>query len=259
MPDQPEPHIIHNQVTDQLRARVSVRAFTDRPVDDTVRASVLDAGTQAPTAGDQQLYTIIDVHDQAEKDTLSRLCDNQPFIAHAPMVLILVADCHKWPATYEVAGACPRQPGVGDLMLAVEDAAIAAQNVVTAAWSYGLGSCYVGDVMERCDEMRDLLHLPEHTFPAVMLVLGYPTAQQQARPKPARAPMGAIVCRDAYREPDEAVCRELVSRRVPMGTTFEDWVSAFHERKYDSTFAREMTRSVGEYLEAFDAAGAEKV
>jgi nitroreductase len=255
MPKQLEPRAIHNQVTDQLRARVSVRAFTDRPVDDTVRASILDAATQAPTAGDQQLYTIIDVHDQAEKDTLSRFCDGQPFIARAPMVLVFVADCHKWPATYEVAGAHPRRPGVDDLMLAVEDAAIAAQNAVTAAWPYGLGSCYIGDVMERCDEMRDLLHLPEHAFPAVMLVLGYPTAQQKARPKPARAPMGAIVCRDTYREPDEATCRELVSRRVPAGKSFEEWVAAFHARKYDSAFAREMTRSVGEYLTAYDASG----
>jgi nitroreductase len=117
------------------------------------------------------------------------------------MVLVFVADCHKWPATYEVAGAYPRRPGVGDLMLAVEDAAIAAQNAVTAAWSYGLGSCYIGDVMERCDETRDLLHLPEHVFPAVMLVLGYPTAQQKAR-------VGTGMTRSSRtaRRPDAGAC-----------------------------------------------------
>ena len=79
-----------------------------------------------------------------------------------------------------------RAPGAGDVMLAASDAAIAAQNAVTAAWSLSVGSCYIGDVMERCEEHREMLNLPPHVFPAAMLVLGYPTEQQARRPKPER-------------------------------------------------------------------------
>ena len=48
----------------------------------------------------------------------------------------------NWYDTYLEAGCTPRKPGAGDLMLAVTDAAIAAQNAVVAAESFGIGSCY---------------------------------------------------------------------------------------------------------------------
>ena len=43
--------------------------------------------------------------------------------------------------SYAEAGCAPRAPGPGDLLLAVADACIAAQNAVTAAESLGLGRC----------------------------------------------------------------------------------------------------------------------
>lgn len=66
-------------------------------------------------------------------------------------------------------------------MLAVTDTAIAAQNAVVAAESFGIGSCYIGDIMENCEEQRKLLQLPEYVFPAVMIVFGWPTKQQMKR------------------------------------------------------------------------------
>ena len=47
-------------------------------------------------------------------------------------------------------------------MLAITDTAIAAQNAVVAAESLGIGSCYIGDIMENCEEQRRLLQLPEY-------------------------------------------------------------------------------------------------
>lgn len=64
------------------------------------------------------------------------------------------------------AGSEPRKPDVGDLMLAVSDAVIAAQNAVVAAESFGIGSCYIGDIIENYEEQRRLLQLPEYVFPA---------------------------------------------------------------------------------------------
>lgn len=78
-------------------------------------------------------------------------------------------------------------------MLAVTDTAIAAQNAVVAAESFGIGSCYIGDIMENCDTQRSLLHLPDYVFPAVMLVFGWPTQQQKDRVKPQRCAMEHIV------------------------------------------------------------------
>ena len=52
-----------NEVIWQLAARRSVRAFEDRDIPGEVRAAILEAAAQAPTAGNQQLYTILDVTD----------------------------------------------------------------------------------------------------------------------------------------------------------------------------------------------------
>ena len=149
-----------NQTIKELFERKSVRVFEDREISYEDKQLILEAAAMAPTAGNQQLYTILDITDQALKDALVKNCDNQPFIADAKMVLIFCADCKKWYDGFIAAGSEPRKPGVGDLLLAVSDTNIAAQNAVTAAWSLGIGSCYIGDIMENYEENRELLGLP---------------------------------------------------------------------------------------------------
>ena len=121
-----------NIVMQQLYDRKSVRSFTDREISPQDADHILTAATMAPTAGNQQLYTILNITDPQLKESLSRSCDNQPFIAEGKLVLIFCADCRKWYKAFRCAGCAPRQPGEGDLMLAVCDAMIAAQNAVVS-------------------------------------------------------------------------------------------------------------------------------
>lgn len=239
-----------NEVIRQLMARKSIRVYEEREIPSQAREAILLAAANAPTAGNQQLYTIIDVTDQQLKDQLSQSCDHQPFIAQGKMVLVFCADCRKWYNAFRAAGCTPRRPGVGDLMLAVTDTAIAAQNAVTAAESLGIGSCYIGDIMESCEIHREMLHLPPFVFPCCMLVLGYPTQQQMERKKPERAQMRHIVHENGYRDMDGAELEEMLRYKAgekPYG----DWIAAFCNRKFNSDFAREMSRSVSEYLRDF--------
>ena len=240
-----------NSVIQSLFDRKSIRVFTDREITPEEKDLILRSAVQAPTAGNQQLYTIIDVTDQAVKDILVKTCDNQPFIASAKMVLIFCADCKKWYDAFRFAGCEPRQPWVGDLALAISDATIAAQNAVVAAESLGIGSCYIGDIMENCEQHRELLKLPKYVFPCCMLVFGYPTEQQQERKKPLRSPMDSIVHENHYHEMDAAELEAMLDIRVAPGNTYENWITAFCKRKYNSDFSREMNRSVSEYLKDF--------
>lgn len=239
-----------NETIKQLYERKSVRVFTDKEISQEDKRLILEAATMAPTAGNQQLYTILDITDQALKEKLVKTCDNQPFIAQAKLVMIFCADCKKWYDGFKEAGCEPRNPGVGDLMLAVSDANIAAQNAVTAAWSLGIGSCYIGDIMENCEEQREMLHLPEYVFPAAMLVFGYPTEQQKERTKPERVELSHVVHENGYREMDAEELRGMFSSKAG-SRTYEDYMKPFCERKYNSEFSREMTRSVRKYLEDF--------
>jgi len=228
-----------------------MRVFTDREITSEEKAAILEAAVNAPTAGNQQLYTILDITSQDIKEELVKTCDNQPFIASAKMVLIFCADCRKWYNAFKTSGCAPRNPGVGDLMLAVSDANIAAQNAVTAAQSLGIGSCYIGDIMENCEAQRKLLNLPEYVFPAAMIVFGWPTEQQMQRPKPERVAMKHIVHENVYREMDGNELREMFEPRCKT-RAYEEWMQAFCDRKYNSDFSREMSRSVEEYLKDFE-------
>ena len=202
----------NNAILSALSARKSVRVFTPDPVTPDERAAILNAAFQAPTAGNQQLYTILDITDPALKATLADLCDHQPFC-------------------------------------------IAAQNAVVAAESLGIGSCYIGDVLENAEAMRDALHLPQYVVPACMLVFGRPTEQQQRRPKPARFAEQAVVCENVYtdRTPDE-LRADFAAKAAANGQldyNFDKAVQAFCKRKYASDFSREMTRSAEIYWKEF--------
>lgn len=238
-----------NEIIKALAVRKSVRSYTDREISSDCKEQILRAATEAPTAGNQQMYTILDITSQELKDKLSVTCDNQPFIATGKMVLIFCADFHKWYQAFTLAGCSPRRPGPGDFLLAVEDAAIAAQNAVTAAESLGIGSCYIGDIMENYELHRELLHLPEFVFPALMLVFGYPTPQQQEREKPKRAALDFIVHENAY--PDfspEEICQNIADLK---GSDFDQWMQRFCQRKYQADFSLEMSRSVATALKEF--------
>lgn len=239
------------EVIRQLHARKSMRVFTERDITAEEKKAILEAAVQAPSAGNQQLYTILDITDQRIKNALVDTCDHQPMIAEAKMVLVFCADCKKWYDAYLATGCQPRKPGVGDLMLAVCDTMLAAQNAVTAAESLGIGSCYVGDVMENCENQQELLHLPEYVFPVGMLIFGFPTEQQMKRPKPERVALEYVVHENGYQPLSDAQLEEMWT---PRGGTksYTEWMQAFCNRKYNSDFSREMTRSVAKYLEQFE-------
>ena len=239
-----------NDMIQQLIDRKSVRMFEDREISEEIVEEILTAAVNAPTAGNQQLYTIIRITDPEIKKRLSESCDHQPFIAEGKLVLVFCADCLKWYDAFRISGCDPREPGVGDLLLAVDDTLIAAQNAVTAAESYGIGSCYIGDILENIETQREILHLPEYVFPAAMLVFGYPTEQQKNRKKPERSDLKFIVQENCYHRHTADELEDMLAYKSGE-MVYEEWMKAFCERKYNSDFSREMTRSVGKALRQF--------
>ena len=232
-----------NAVIQSLLDRKSVRAYTGEHIPEADVRTILHAAVQAPTAGNQQLYTILRITDPEKKHALSVSCDNQPFIEKADLVLVFLADCRKWFRAYKEAGAEPRMPGPGDLMLAAEDAMIAAENAVTAAESLGIGSCYIGDIMENIETQREILNLPKYVFPAGLLVFGYPTEQQKEREKPKRADLSYIVQENEYHDFSGEELRKMFSERAGE-RGFDEWMKAFCAFKYNSDFSKEMQRSL---------------
>jgi nitroreductase len=255
-----------NHVMDVLMKRKSVRAYEDREISPEVRAEILTAALRAPTAGNLMLYSILDVTDQAIKDKLAVTCDHQPFIARAPMVWVFLADYQRWYDYFlacDVEGLCARKklplqkPQEGDLFLACCDALIAAQNAVIAAESLGIGSCYIGDIMEQYETHKQIFNLPKYVFPICMLVFGYPTQQQKDRAYTTRFDEKFIMFGNQYHRLNQEEFKAMFARHqknLPKGKTMEgiDNVGqAMYLQKFGADFSMEMRRSVREILKTW--------
>ena len=247
-----------NEIIRLLDARCSTRAYDPAPPTEEEKLAILHAAMRAPTAGNQMLYSVLEIEDQALKERLAVICDDQPFIARAPWVLLFVADWQKWMDLFAVCGCddlpgVPQgaTPGLGDLMMACSDALIAAQNAVVAAESLGIGSCYIGDIMELGETLAELLDLPRYTFPAAMLCLGRPKVRLHRTERYEKH----VVHKDRYRRlPTVAlrqVSRELDDlhgvRETRDGIT--GCVQDVYARKFTADFSVEMNRSVSWWLE----------
>lgn len=243
-----------NEVIKSLSQRKSVRQYEERPISDEDKRIIFDAALQAPTAGNMTLYSVIDVTDKKLKETLAVTCDNQPFIATAPLVLVFCADYHRWyEAFIKCAGQDIRKPSYGDFLLATADAIIAAQNCVVAAESLGIGSCYIGDITENYEKHKELLGLPEHVVPAAMLCFGYPTENQKVRQKPARFKAEDIFFENSYDESKAGKMKEMLmeKQKLESDERYNDWLYKFCKRKWDCDFSAEMSRSCKVMIDDF--------
>lgn len=65
----------------------------------------------------------------------------------------------------------------------VADCYLGAQNMVNAIESLGLGSLYLGSILNDSKRMIEILDLPELTFPILGLAFGYPNDNPQLKPR----------------------------------------------------------------------------
>ena len=233
-----------NETLELLMKRKSVRVFEERPIGPEEKQAILSAAMRAPTAGNSMLYSILDITDQTLKDKLAVTCDHQPFIAKAPLVLVFLADYRRWYRKFQQAG-CENVPAprLSDLILATNDTVIAAHAACVAAESLGIGSCYIGDIIEQWEQHQEMFHLPKYVAPVSMLVFGYPTQQQKDRPQTSRFPQKMIVMENGYHDLTDEELQEYYPN---------DKAQAFFNRKYISDFSWEMARSAEEILKNWE-------
>ncbi|MDS0526720.1 nitroreductase family protein [Clostridium sp. SHJSY1] len=244
-----------NEVLNQIKNRKTIRMFENKPIEDEVKEEIINAAFEAPTAGLMMRYSIIDVTDKELKKKLAIYCDNQHFIEKAPMILIFLADYQRWYDIFSIEDCAPRIPREGDLLVAFTDALIAAQNTVIAAESLDIGSCYIGDILENEEKVRELLNLPDYVVPATMIIYGYPTEDEKNRTKTPRFDGKYMVYKNKYhritKEDHIKMHEERFQKMGLKDVNITYRTKSYCNRKYMSDFALEMNRSVKAYLDKF--------
>jgi len=254
-----------NETLELLNARTSLRKYGDKTINSEDLQYILEGAMRAPTAGNMMTYSIIVIQDKEKKEILSKSCDNQPFIAKAPLVLIFVADYQKWFEYYRINGVkeyCQKNdleflaPSEASLFLAIEDALIAAQNAVVAAEAIGVGSCYIGDIMEQYEFHKDFLKLPEFAFPAAMLCLGYYPEDYNIKPRD-RFLQKYVVFEEEYKMLSTEEIKDMhktLNTRYVEGNKFnaENYAQMHYAFKTGADFSVEMARSIKEVLKIWN-------
>ena len=168
---------MENAVITALRTRRSIRSYKSEQITDEELTTVLEAGTWAPTGMGYQDPWIVAVQDPALRERLSRMngevlgSGSDPYYGAPTFVLVFASRPEKW-------------------RNAVQDASLVLGNMMNAAHSLGLGSCWINREKEMFDteEGKALLKewgLPEDVVGVGAIALGYPAAAPK-EPKPRK-------------------------------------------------------------------------
>ncbi len=193
-----------NATLQTLLSHRSVRAFLPDLVSEETLNVLVGAAQSAATSSNLQAWSVVAVREPARKARLAGLAANQAHIKEAPLLLVFLADLSRLERT-----AQRQQQAVGGLqylesfLLAAIDAALAAQNVVAAAESLGLGTVYIGAIRNQPEAVAAELNLPAQAFPVFGLVVGTPDPARPASVKP-RLPQSVVLHHEQYASAAEA-------------------------------------------------------
>lgn len=187
-----------NETLDTLLSHRSVRNYLPKAVPDSVLRLAIAAAQSAPSSSNLQVWSVIAVQDEARKARLNKVAGTQRQIAQAPLLLIWLADLNRPRKIAADRGSSAEGLDyVESFLLGVIDAALAAQNAVTALESLGLGTCYIGAIRNDPEVVARELELPEGVFPVFGLTVGYPDPAVPAGVKP-RLPQTSVLYRERY-------------------------------------------------------------
>ncbi|MGM0366123.1 MAG: nitroreductase family protein [Actinomycetota bacterium] len=167
-----------------IESRKSIRSYKPQPVEEEKLQYVLQAFRKAPSAKNIQPWKLVVVKEEKRKNDVAIACNNQLFIAEAPIVIVA---CAKEEEAYGVMG--------GYMSSFAIDIAIAMEHLMLAATEQGLGTCWIGAFKEKL--IKDLLGIPENVRVVALTPLGYADKEGRVR---ARKPLSEIVCYDKYVE-----------------------------------------------------------
>lgn len=148
---------------DVILSRRSIRSYEDKEIPKDVLDKIVEAGRQSPSAANRQPYRFVVVTNPEIKKAVSGLASR--FVKSAPVVIV----------------GCANPKALLTGKWAKIDTAIALENMVLAAWSLGVGSCWIGSFNEQ--KVKDALKIPQDWKVVALISLGYPGETPKQRKK----------------------------------------------------------------------------
>jgi nitroreductase len=182
--------MIQNEIINTMMKRRSVRKYTNEQPSDDVIETIVRAGQQAPFAG--QLCSVL-------------LTRKQKLPWGAPLMFTICVDMHRMELIMAKRNWKTTTSDISILLFGLQDATLMAENMVIAAESLGLGSCFIGAAAYTADRIQKKYKLPKRVYPFVYLVVGYPAEEFPPRP---RYPLDFTLFEDWYPELTDQMVEE---------------------------------------------------
>lgn len=167
-----------------IRTRRTIRKFTDVPVEWDKIGTILYAGNAAPSAGNLQDWKFVIVTEPETIKGIAEACLKQFWIETAPVVIVVCAVPDRTKQFYGIRG---------ERLYSIQSGAAAAQNMLLAAHSLGLGAAWVGAFDEGM--LARTLNIPDFARPQVIIPIGYP---DEIAPEPAKLTLENVSFINAY-------------------------------------------------------------
>jgi nitroreductase len=180
------------ELREAIRGRRSVREYADTPVDRELVQFVIEAATQAPSARNRQAWSFVVTTDRARLARWSERAKSLMLESMAGNPALEGYREHLASPSFNIFYNAPVliviSTHVADPM-ATHDCCLAAQNLMLAAYSRGLGSCWIGfsESWLALPEAKRELGLPDEQVAVAPIILGYPRQAPRTVPRePAR-------------------------------------------------------------------------
>ncbi|WP_437681427.1 NADPH-dependent oxidoreductase [Sorangium sp. So ce131] len=187
-----------NEVIASLLGHRSVRRYIQKPLPEGTLELLVAAAQSAPSSSNLQLWSVLSVQDPDRRRRLAELAGGQAHVRDAGLFLVWLADLRRLGDLAKHRGAAHEGLDYLEMfVMAVVDAALAAQNALVAAESLGLGTVYIGALRNHPEAVAAELGLPAQVFAAFGLCVGWPDPAAPASIKP-RLPQSVVLHHEQY-------------------------------------------------------------
>lgn len=172
-----------NPVIEGQLQHKSIREFTDQAISKEIISTLVEVAQHTATSNYAQSYSIMSITDVEKKKRIAEI-GGQPYIAESGHLFILLSDQSRNATIVEEAGESSEVfTSFDKFFIGATDAILAAQNIVIAAESLGLGTVLLGSILNQVDQLSELLDLPKFVVPVLGIALGYPNQEPQMKPR----------------------------------------------------------------------------
>lgn len=239
-----------NKTIETILDHRSIRQFKDVPLDTATVELLVKAAQSASTSSFVQAYSIIGVEDPLKKRKLAELAGKQEYVEKNGYFFLFCADYNRHEELLKESNSdiSVSTESTEGFMVAVIDAALAAQNMAVAAESSGLGICYIGGIRNNLQGVDELVKTPDYVIPLFGMAVGYPEKREEMKP---RLPLETVFHKDEYRKDKAGLSQVYASYNEIIKAYYQNRTSGRKSITWSEQMQELLGRSKRQYMKTY--------